>query len=68
MFAAGGTLRMEDLSAEIARTRPLSSTMQERIQALRDWSVSDGVGAPGELPTDDYRPRLTTNRDYRAGG
>jgi hypothetical protein len=29
---------MEDLSAEIARTRPLSSTMQERIQALRDWS------------------------------
>jgi hypothetical protein len=38
VFAAGRTLRMEDLSAEIARTRPLSSTMQERIQALRDWS------------------------------
>jgi len=38
VFAAGGTLRMEDLSAEIARTRPLSSTMHERIQALRDWS------------------------------
>ena len=38
VFAAGGTLRMEDMSAEIARTRPLSSTMQERIQALREWS------------------------------
>jgi hypothetical protein len=38
VFAAGGTLRMEDLSAEIARTRPLSSTMRERIQGLRDWS------------------------------
>jgi ATP-dependent 26S proteasome regulatory subunit len=38
VFAAGGTLGMKDLSAEIARTRPLSSTMQERIQALRDWS------------------------------
>ena len=37
-FAAGRTLCMEDLSAEIARTRPLSSTMQERIQALREWS------------------------------
>jgi len=38
VFAAGRTLHMEDLSAEIARTRPLSSTMQERIQGLRDWS------------------------------
>jgi hypothetical protein len=38
VFATGGTLRMEDLSAEIARTRPLSATMQERIQSLRDWS------------------------------
>jgi SpoVK/Ycf46/Vps4 family AAA+-type ATPase len=38
VFAAGGKLRMEDLSAEIARTRPLSSTMHERIQGLRDWS------------------------------
>lgn len=38
VFAAGRALRMEDLSAEITRTRPLSSTMQERVQALRDWS------------------------------
>jgi hypothetical protein len=38
VFAAGGTLRMEDMSAEIARTRPLSATMQERIQSLRAWS------------------------------
>jgi hypothetical protein len=45
VFAAGGTLRMEDLSAEIARTRPLSSTMQERIQALRDWSQGRTVSA-----------------------
>src|SRR4051812_3454104 len=38
VFAAGGTLRMQDLSAELARTRPLSSTMQERIEGLREWS------------------------------
>jgi SpoVK/Ycf46/Vps4 family AAA+-type ATPase len=45
VFAAGGTLSMKDLSAEIARTRPLSSTMQERIQALRDWSQGRTVSA-----------------------
>ncbi|HMJ20226.1 MAG TPA: AAA family ATPase [Gemmatimonadaceae bacterium] len=45
VFAAGGTLTMKDLSAEIARTRPLSSTMQERIQALRDWSQGRTVSA-----------------------
>ncbi|MDB4871268.1 MAG: hypothetical protein JWL97_2272 [Gemmatimonadales bacterium] len=45
VFAAGGTLHMEDLSAEIARTRPLSTTMQERIQALRDWSEGRTVSA-----------------------
>lgn len=45
VFAAGRTLCMEDLSAEIARTRPLSSTMQERIQALRDWSHGRTVPA-----------------------
>ena len=45
VFAAGGTLRMEDLSAEIARTCPLSTTMQERIQALRDWSQGRTVSA-----------------------
>jgi hypothetical protein len=36
---------MEDLSAEIARTRPLSSTMRERIQGLRDWSQGRTVSA-----------------------
>jgi hypothetical protein len=34
---------MKDLSAEIARTRPLSSTMRERIQGLRDWARSRTV-------------------------
>jgi AAA+ superfamily predicted ATPase len=38
VFAAGSKLTMENLSAEIARTRPLSATMEERIQGLRDWS------------------------------
>ena len=45
VFAAGRTLRMEDVSAEIARTRPLSSTMAERIQGLRDWSQGRTVSA-----------------------
>ncbi len=43
VFATGGTLRMEDVSAEIARTRPLSATMQERVQALREWSRGRAV-------------------------
>jgi hypothetical protein len=45
VFASGRTLRMEDLSAEIARTRPLSATMEERIQGLRDWSRGRTVSA-----------------------
>jgi SpoVK/Ycf46/Vps4 family AAA+-type ATPase len=45
VFAAGRTLRMEDLSAEIARTRPLSATMAERIEGLRDWSHGRTVSA-----------------------
>jgi hypothetical protein len=45
VFAAGRTLRMDDLSAEIARTRPLSATMEERIQGLRDWSRGRTVSA-----------------------
>lgn len=45
VFAAGRTLRMEDVSAEIARTRPLSATMAERIQSLRDWSSGRTVSA-----------------------
>jgi ATP-dependent 26S proteasome regulatory subunit len=45
VFAAGGILRMENLLAEIARTRPLATTMQERIQALRDWSHGRTVSA-----------------------
>jgi hypothetical protein len=45
VFAAGRTLRMEDLSAEVARTRPLSATMAERIQGLREWSRGRTVSA-----------------------
>ena len=45
VFAAGGKLSMENLSAEIARTRPLSATMEERIQGLRDWSQGRTVSA-----------------------
>jgi ATP-dependent 26S proteasome regulatory subunit len=45
VFAAGRTLRMDDVSAEIARTRPLSATMAERIQSLRDWSSGRTVSA-----------------------
>ena len=45
VFAAGNALRMEDVSAEIARTRPLSATMNERIQGLRDWSHGRTVSA-----------------------
>jgi SpoVK/Ycf46/Vps4 family AAA+-type ATPase len=43
VFATGGTLRMEDVRAEIARTRPLSATMQERVQGLREWSHGRAV-------------------------
>ncbi len=43
VFATGGTLRMEDVSAEIARTRPLSATMHERVQSLREWSRGRAV-------------------------
>jgi SpoVK/Ycf46/Vps4 family AAA+-type ATPase len=45
VFATSRTLGMEDLSAEIARTRPLSATMEERIQGLRDWSRGRTVSA-----------------------
>ena len=45
VFAAGRTLRMDDVTAEIARTRPLSATMEERIQGLRDWSQGRTVSA-----------------------
>jgi AAA+ superfamily predicted ATPase len=45
VFAAGSKLSMENLSAEIARTRPLSATMEERIQGLRDWSQGRTVSA-----------------------
>jgi hypothetical protein len=45
VFSAGRPLRMDDLSAEIARTRPLSATMEERIQGLRDWSQGRTVSA-----------------------
>ncbi len=45
VFAASGTLSMDDLTSEIARTRPLSATMQERIEELRDWSTGRTASA-----------------------
>jgi hypothetical protein len=44
-FATGAPLRMADLSAEIARTRPLSATMHERIAGLRAWARERTVAA-----------------------
>jgi SpoVK/Ycf46/Vps4 family AAA+-type ATPase len=44
-FAAGATLTSEGLRAEIARTRPLSVTMAERIDALRAWALGRTVAA-----------------------
>lgn len=37
-FAAGTPLRQAHLEAEIAATRPLSETLREKIEALRDWA------------------------------
>jgi SpoVK/Ycf46/Vps4 family AAA+-type ATPase len=44
-FAAGGTLSSGGLQAEIERTRPLSVTMAERIDALRRWADGRTVRA-----------------------
>ena len=45
VFAEGRTLRMEDVCAEIARTRPLSVTMEERVSAVRAWAQGRAVPA-----------------------
>jgi len=44
-FAAKTRLTMDGLLAEAERTRPLSSTMQERISGLRDWARERTVSA-----------------------
>ncbi|HXV08184.1 MAG TPA: AAA family ATPase [Burkholderiales bacterium] len=43
--ASGGSLDTEILKREIAGTRPLSTTMAEHIQALRDWAQERTVPA-----------------------
>lgn len=45
VFANGGALTMAQLRAELARTRPLSATMGERIQSLRGWAQGRTVPA-----------------------
>jgi AAA+ superfamily predicted ATPase len=44
-FADGDALTADHLLAEAARTRPLSVTMAERVQALRDWARGRAVPA-----------------------
>jgi SpoVK/Ycf46/Vps4 family AAA+-type ATPase len=43
--ASGRALATEILRAEIANTRPLSVTMAEHIQSLRDWAAERTVPA-----------------------
>ena len=44
-FARHSQLSMTDIIAEISRTRPLSSTMHERIDGLREWARERTVPA-----------------------
>ncbi|HUH14067.1 MAG TPA: AAA family ATPase, partial [Longimicrobiales bacterium] len=44
-FAQGGGLTQPHLEAELARTRPLSRTMAERIEGLRTWARDRTVSA-----------------------
>jgi hypothetical protein len=44
-FAGGGELSTDVLLAEIRRTRPLSRTMSERLDALRQWASDRTVAA-----------------------
>jgi hypothetical protein len=44
-FGAGGVLTDELLLAEIAGTRPLSHTMEERVRAIREWALERTVPA-----------------------
>lgn len=44
-YSAGTALTTEILLGELASTRPLSRTMQERLQDLRSWAATRTVGA-----------------------
>jgi len=44
-FAKGPELTTDDLAFEVARTVPLSTTMSERIEALRAWAKTRAVPA-----------------------
>jgi SpoVK/Ycf46/Vps4 family AAA+-type ATPase len=44
-FAGGGELTTDSLLAEIQRTHPLSRTMSERLDALRQWASDRTVAA-----------------------
>lgn len=44
-FAGGTELTTESLLAEVRRTRPLSRTMAERLDALRQWASDRTVAA-----------------------
>jgi len=44
-FAAGTSLDTELLLAELSQTRPLSVTMAEKIEALREWARDRTVSA-----------------------
>jgi hypothetical protein len=44
-FSQGTPLSTEILLAEIASTRPLSRTMQERLDDLRRWAAARTVSA-----------------------
>ena len=44
-FSAGRSLSTEMLVAELASTRPLSRTMQERLDDLRNWAATRTVNA-----------------------
>jgi AAA+ superfamily predicted ATPase len=45
VFSAGTSLTTETLLAEVAATRPLSTTMPERLDALRRWATQRTVAA-----------------------
>ena len=44
-FAGGRTLTSDLLVIEIASTQPLSRTMAERVDALREWAAGRTVSA-----------------------
>ena len=44
-FSRGETVTTEALLAEISRTRPLSVTMAEHIEGLREWARDRAVRA-----------------------